>query len=111
MSGAAAAALLSEGGSASDRKKLEVTYSLIETLIRKMQQSSSNPPPDNSTYSVFFLHLNFIKIKFKMNNYKFSEGNFKWIAQQFANETYEPSQFPMSFRVTLAYYKGRKAIQ
>lgn len=92
----------------SGHAKLEKAYGLFESLFRRMPQcATTTNAPDNATYSVFFISLRMIKIKFKMNNFKNSEGFFKWIDMQFTAESFAPECLPMSWRVTHAYLYGR----
>lgn len=80
---------------------------LLSDMYRALQQRVSNPAPDNRLYNIFFLALRLIKIEFKMNNFKTSDRFFKWINLQFDSGAFSEDLFPASWRVSLAYLKGR----
>ncbi|TNV78464.1 hypothetical protein FGO68_gene14887 [Halteria grandinella] len=92
----------------SAHSRLEKVYTQFQTLFRRMPQcATTSNAPNNATYSVFYLSLRMIKIRFKMNSYKDSESCFKWIDMQFEKENFNKSDFSISWRVTHAYLQGR----
>lgn len=51
--------------------------------------------------------MRIFKVEFKLNHFKACERFFKWADNCFSKEDYVIDNFPMKWRVNMAYYKGR----
>ena len=92
--------------------RLEKIVGSLMDLFRRIQQTANNPAPDNRLFIAFFIAVRAIKVLLRLNNFKNSSSYFKWIEMQFDpnKASFYETQFPMNWRVMLAYLKGRQSI-